>query len=358
MTTTRISLSLGLLAPLYLSSAQAFELYQDADTELAFKGRLEARYNTDQDDNHLWDTGSTRWALAFTQGINDELDLLAEGEWGLYATEDDYDDDPHIHQRLLYAGFDHARYGKLTFGQQLSVVYDIAWWTDMGRKYGSRAFGVYNYRDWGEASGTGRAEQALAWRQGFGDWKLGLQYQGRRSDEDLGYGIDADLDKGAGASLRYSFTEQLEAGVAYYRNTYDKVTSGTGVVEGDDAQLWLAGLKYQDEQWFAAANLGYSENWEVADNGRFYDALGAQVYVYRHFDNGLRPTFNYNWLNDTGDRSDGYRRLTYIYGLEYHFLRDKLLIWSEYQDNHGNAWDSSGYVPSNDEWTLGIRYYF
>lgn len=358
MTNTTRSLAAGLLATLSLPSAQAFELYRDADTELSFNGRLEARYNTYQDDSHLWDSGSTRWSLACTQGINDQLDLLAEAEWGFYATEDDYDEDPHVHQRLLYAGLDHDRFGKLTFGQQLSVVYDVAWWTDMGRKYGSRAFGVYNYRDWGEASGTGRAERALAWRQNVGDWKLGLQYQGPRGDENIGHGVEADLDHGAGASLRRPLGEHLEAGIAYYRNRYDAVTPGRGVAAGDDAQLWLAGLKYRTDAWHAALTLGYSEDWEIADNGEFYDALGAQAYVYRHFDNGLRPTFNYNWLSDADDRSEGYRRLTYIYGLEYHFVRDEFLVWSEYQDNHGTAWDSSRYTATNDEWTLGIRYYF
>ncbi|QEM81191.1 porin [Halomonas binhaiensis] len=354
----RLTLALGLLSPFYLSSAHAFDLYHDTDTELTFDGRIEVRYNTFQDDTHIWDTGSTRWALAVKQAINDELDFIAEGEWGLYLTEDDYDDHPHAEQRLLYAGFDHVRFGKLTGGKLWGVIYDVGWWTDMGRQYGSRAFGVYNYRDWGQTSGAGRADQAVAWRKEFGDWKLGLQYQGRRSDEDLGYGIEADLTNGIGGSLRYLLAEHLETGIAYYQNTYDEVTTGAGVESGDKARLWLTGLKYQTDNAHAAVNLGYSENWEIAENGQFYDALGVQGYTHYHFANGWRPTFNFNWLGDTGERSHGYHRLTYIYGLEYHFTKDKFLVWGEYQDNHGNNWDGLGYRNGEDEWSLGIRYYF
>lgn len=244
MIITRNCLAVSLLAALSLSSAQAFELYRDADTELSFHGRLEVRYNTYQDDSDMWDSGSTRWGVNFAQGITESLDALAESEWEFNVNEDNYNDDPHVHQRLLYVGFDHDRYGKLLYGQQWSVVYDVAWWTDMGRKYGSRAFGAYNYRDWGEASGTGRAEKALTWRQQFGNWKLGLQYQWRRSNENLGYGVNSDLDHGTGVSLRYPIAEHIEAGASYYRNTYKNMTSGSGVSSGDDAQLWLTGLKY------------------------------------------------------------------------------------------------------------------
>lgn len=358
MRSKKMALALGLLSPFCLSSVQAFDLYRDTDTSLTFSGRVEARYNTYQDDSNLWDSGSTRWSLAVNQAINDDLDFLAEGEWGLNVTEDNYDDDPHVTQRLLYAGLDHDRFGKLTGGKLWGVIYDVGWWTDMGRKFGSRAFGVYNYSDWGQVSGAGRADQAVAWRKGFGDWKLGLQYQGRRSDEDLGYGVEADLTDGIGGSLRRPVGENLEAGVAYYQNTYDEVTSGAGVEDGDEARLWLAGLKYRTESVHAAVNVGYSQDWEIADNGQFFDALGVQAYTFYHFDNGLRPNFNFNWLGDAGEKSEGYRRLTYIYGLEYHFERDRFLVWSEYQDNHGNGWNGQGYEDAEDEWTLGVRYYF
>ncbi|WP_158294532.1 porin [Halomonas urmiana] len=354
------ALALGLLTPFCLSSAQAFDLYTDADTSLSFDGRVQFRYNTYQDDSHRWD-GDSRWALVATQAINDELDFLAKGEWSVYATEDDYDDDQHVTQRLLYAGLDHDRYGELTVGKLWGVVYDVGWWTDMGRKFGSRAFGVYNFDDWGQVSGAGRADNAVAWRQSFGDWKLGLQYQGRRGDKELAFGVEADLTEGIGASLRRPVGENLEAGVAYIQNTYEDVTPGSGVSDGDKGRLWLAGIKYATDHIHAAMHVGYSQDWEIAPNGQFYDALGIQAYSYYHFANGLRPNVNFNWLDDTGEDSEGYRRLTYSFGLEYHFIRDRFLVWSDYQINHGsNGWDSQErhYGDADSEWALGIRYDF
>lgn len=341
-----------------IPSALAFDLYKDSDTELSFSGRLQARYSTYQDGSSMWDTGSTRWGLYAKQEINDDLDIIAGSEWTVTANEENYDDDPHVHQRLLYAGLDHARYGKLVFGQQLSVVWDVAWWSDMGMNYGSRAFGIYNYADFGESSGTGRGEKALTWRKDFGDWTLGLQYQGERTDTKLAPGVEANLGDGAGASLRYSLSDNVEIGAAYYQNRYDDATPGHGISSGDHAQLWLAGLLYLDNNWHVGMTLAQSNNWEMAESGEIFDAQGVQAYVYRHFDIGIRPTFNYNWLEDTDGRSGGEKRHTYIYGLEYHFERDKFLVWAEYQNNHGTSWTGSGYEDSDDEWTAGIRYYF
>lgn len=351
-------LLIGSISVASMPTALAFDLYKDADTELSFSGRLQARYNTYQDGSSMWDTGSTRWGLYAKQGINTDLEVVAGSEWTVTANEENYDDDPHVHQRLLYAGLDHDRYGKLVFGQQLSVVWDVAWWTDLGRNYGGRAFGMYNYADFGEVSGTGRGEKALTWRNDFGDWKLGLQYQGKRSDAKLAPGVKADLGAGGGASLSYSLSEHVEVGAAYYQNRYNDTTPGYGVSSGDDAQLWLAGLLYLDDNWHAAMTLAQSNNWEVAENGQVFDSQGVQTYLYHHFENGLRPTFNYNWLEDTDGRSGGEKRHTYIYGLEYHFSREKFLIWGEYQDNHGTTWSGSSYEDSDDEWTAGIRYYF
>lgn len=52
-----------------------------------------------------------------------------------------------------------------------------------------------------------------------------------------------------------------------------------------------------------------------------FDTLGGEVYTYYHFDNGLRPTLNYNLMKDRSDETKGYKRNLIIPGLEYHFKR-------------------------------------
>ena len=81
--------------------------------------------------------------------------------------------------------------------------------------------------------------------------------------------------------------------------------------------------------------------------------------LHYHFENGLRPTFNVNYLMDTDDNANGYDRQLIIPGLEYHFKKNKFLVWTEYQFDNGNDKSvGNRYENSDDQFAAGIRYYF
>jgi predicted porin len=352
------SLRLALGASLALcGTCQALELYHDDNYDLKAKLRLEAVYG---DATNQWDSGTSRFGLKGRARLVDEWAVFGETEWG-YAM--DLGADPHegdnITKRLGYAGVSHDRYGSLAYGQQWSAVFDVAWWTDMGWRFGSTAFGAYSLADYGVTSGTARAEHAWVYRNSVGEQvSYALQYQPERAHNDLGYGVNASLDNSLGGSLVYSPAPFVQLGAAYYQNRYTDVTPGHGIDEGDTGHLAMLGAKYADGTWFLASNLVHGENWEIAENGQFYDSLGAQVYGHYHFESGWRLHMNLNYLTDLGQRSDGYERKLVIPGVSYHFIKDKALVWVEYQYDLGKHYDGTGYRRNDDTWALGLYYQF
>lgn len=338
-------------------AVSAAELYHDERFDLKGKLRLEAVYG---DTTNQWDSGTSRFGLKGRARLDDSWSLFGESEWG-YAM--DLGADPHegdnITRRLGYAGISHARFGSLSVGQQWSAVFDVAWWTDMGWRFGSSAFGAYNFRDYGITSGTARAEDAVVYRNGYGERiSYGLQVQPKRSHKDLGMGVNASLDHSTGGSLVYAAAPNVQLGAAYYQNRYTDVTSGHGIDEGDSGHLSLLGAKYEDGTLYLATNLAHGDNWEIAENGKFYDSLGIQVYGHYHFASGWRLHLNLNQLGDLGQRSQGYERKLVIPGLSYHFIKDKALVWMEYQYDYGNHFDGAGYAHNDDTWAVGLYYQF
>ncbi|BAN48763.1 porin [Metapseudomonas resinovorans] len=350
----RICLALGLCCSLP-SLGHALDLYQDDRFDLRMKLRLEAVYG---DATNQWDSGTSRFGLKGRAKLDEDWSLFGESEWGyrmdLGADRHEGDD---IDRRLGYAGISHSRFGSLAVGQQWSALFDVAWWTDMGWRFGSAAFGAYNFADYGVTSGTARAKDAVVYRNGYGD-RLGyaLQAQPKRTHKDLGYGVNASLDQSMGGSLVYDAAPNVQLGAAYYQNRYTDVTPGHGIAEGDTGHLSLLGAKYEDGKLFLATNLAHGDNWEIAENGQFYDSLGTQVYGHYHFDSGWRVHLNTNYLTYLGHRSQGYERKTVIPGLSYHFIKDKALVWLEYQYDYGNHFDGVGYSGNDDTWAVGLYY--
>ncbi|MCS4304204.1 porin [Chryseobacterium sp. BIGb0232] len=112
--------------------------------------------------------------------------------------------------RLGYLGLDLGKFGTLTIGKQWSVYRDITAYTDKFNVFGSRASATFIGGTDGGETGTGRADQAVIYRNHFGPFYLGGQIQARGGNN--GKFID-----GFGASLQYEIKEGFFAGAAYNR---------------------------------------------------------------------------------------------------------------------------------------------
>ena len=357
------ALPLVILTTVAATQASAFTWENDNGDSLTINGRFEARQ--DKGDNHdgEWNSGSSRLGLMGVKQLEDGWKGFGHAEWG-------YDSGANgnsFYDRLLYAGVEHDTYGKIAAGtKQWSTFYDVSWVTDMGRAYGTRGSGQYNMVDWGISSGTGRAANSLTYRNNFGDLSYGLTYQTTRNNVGLSSNGDTlltgTLKNGIGASANYKLTDSITVGLAYHQNEFDDLDAGVNnIKDGDKQNIGLLALSYSSTDLFLGFTASQASNWEVNDTGDFFDSRGVEFFAGYFVTDKFRTTFNYNNMNARDDKANGYRRETYTPGLEYHFVRNTYVLWTEYQFDSGNdKWNGKEghYERRGNQMSAGIRYYF
>jgi predicted porin len=369
--------SLAILVAAAVVSTSAYSAHtftNDAGDSLTLDGRFDVRYQDGGGDSTgVWNSGSSRFGLKGEMGLDNGWTGFGHAEWGYNSGANGN----NIYDRLLYAGVSHDVYGKIAAGtKQWSTFYDVAWFTDLGRVFGTRGSGVYNLSDWGIASGTGRAENSITYRNKINsDLSYGFTYQTIRENVKLS-GSDrtggtnntatATLKNGLGASMQYRGIEGITLGASYHQNELDNVSSNVaGAKDGDMMRIMLVGANYTNGGLYVGATAHVGENWESVETSTtgnvLIDTLGGEIYTYYHFANGLRPTLNYNYLEERGNLTEGYQRNLIIPGMEYHFQKNKFLVWTEYQFDLGN--DSLNTAESkfdnrDDQFAAGVRYYF
>ncbi len=356
----KTKLSLIVLAALTSGSAFAAHTFvNDNGDSLTIDGRFEARYQDNGGDTDpVWNSGSSRFGLKGVKQLDNGWQGFGHAEWGYNSGSNGSD----IYDRLLYAGVEHDKYGKIAAGtKQWSTFYDVAWFTDMGRTYGTRGSNVYNLSDWGISSGTGRAANSLTYRNSLGDLKYGFTYQTTRNDVALAGDATATLKNGIGASVLYPVAPGVTVGAAYHQNEVTDLenVSASNMKNGDTARIGLVGLNYATDNYFLGLTYHVADSWEVAGNQEFFDSRGGELYTHYHFDNGFRATFNANYMTETDGRASGYERKTFTPGVEYHFTKNTFLLWAEYQFDEGtDKLSGSEFTNADDKFSAGIRYYF
>ncbi|MGR5252062.1 porin [Vibrio astriarenae] len=374
------TLSAVILAALTSGSALAAHTWvNEAGDSLTLDGRFDLRYQ-DRGEGHNgeWNSGSSRFGLKGVMGLDNGWTGFGHAEWGYNSGANGN----NIYDRLLYAGVEHDKYGKIAAGtKQWSTFYDVAWYTDLGRVFGTRGSGVYNLSDWGIASGSGRAENSITYRNSINeDLSYGFTYQTTRegvalsgSEHELEVSpasthnnrSTATLKHGMGASITYKGIEGVTLGAAYHQNELDDVTSNVdGAKSGDHMRIMLVGANYSNGGFYAGATFHVGENWEAVETSSttnaLMDTIGGEIYTYYDFDNGIRPTFIYNYMEERGDNfANGYERQLIVPGVEYHFQKNKFLVWTEYQFDLGkDKLVGNKFENRDDQFAAGIRYYF
>ncbi len=141
--------------------------------------------------------------------------------------------------RLGYLGLDFGKFGTLTIGKQWSVYRDVTAYTDRFNVFGSRASATFIGGTDGGETGTGRADQAVIYRNHFGPFYIGGQIQARG-------GNNNKFIDGFGASLQYEIKEGFFAGMAYNQALLSDNLVNTGRIIGLTGQptYFSLGTKY------------------------------------------------------------------------------------------------------------------
>ena len=191
------------------------------------------------------------------------LKVIATTEWGvdLVQSETTYNagattnsgfgviqttTQPVFGARLGFVGVDFGKYGRFSFGKQLSTHYDItSYTTDRSNVFGGQSTATYVANTDGGQSGTGRADQTMLYHLKFAKiFDFGAQGQLRTSDTPQAF-------NGFGFSFQAQALPGLKLGGAYNKTYFDHFLTSTVLHGGTDYWAFGGQGTWRNIEWGA-----------------------------------------------------------------------------------------------------------
>ncbi|HEO9147244.1 TPA: porin, partial [Enterobacter asburiae] len=236
----------------------------------------------------------------------------------------------------------------------LGALYDVEAWTDMFPEFGGdssaqtdnfmtkRATGLATYRNtdfFGAIDGL----------------DMTLQYQGKNENRDA----KKQNGDGFGTSLTYDFGGSDFAISGAYTNS-DRTNAQNLLTrgQGDKAEAWATGLKYDANDIYLAAMYSETRNMTPISGGFANKAQNFEVVAQYQFDFGLRPSLGYVQSKGKDIEGIGDEDLVkYIdVGATYYFNKN-MSAFVDYKINQIDDKNKLG-VSSDDIVALGMTYQF
>jgi len=193
--------------------------------------------------------------------------------------------------RLGYVGMRWDNIGELTLGKQWSVYYDVAGWTDAFNVYGGSALSTFAAGTDGGPLGSGRADNAIIWRNARGRVSYGVQTQLRTTAENDEY-------ESLGGSLIFAPTDGWEIGAAFVASRIDGAFED--LTGDDESSVAAVGVRYHRGPWNAAFNIATWDRHEsifFVDDTLIYDGDGAELYVNYAYSDRLHIYGGFNYTD-------------------------------------------------------------
>ncbi len=161
-----------------------------------------------------------------------------------------------FNSRLAYFGIANEKLGSLTFGKQWGVYYDIAGFTDNFSLFGGAANGVWTGGTDGGWKGTGRADNAVQYRNTIGNFEIAGQAQLFKNTES--YGISAQYHIPMGLTIGAAYND---AGIV---DPIKEVVNGIG----DNTTNFISGINYKKGKYYGAFTFSVNDdNIVIEDTG-------------------------------------------------------------------------------------------
>ncbi|ECZ5468427.1 porin OmpC [Salmonella enterica subsp. enterica] len=303
--------------------ANAAEIYNKDGNKLDLYGKVDGLHYFSSNKNKDGDQSYMRLGFKGETRINDQVAGYGQWEYQINTNrpeDGDTSNSPQSYTRLAFAGLSFGDAGAVDYGRNYGVLYDIGAWTDVLPEFGNDSYeNSDNFM-------TGRANGVLTYRN-YGFFGLvdglnfALQYQGKNDGNNWngdtwagtplsnnsrkiagqngdGFGLSAIYDTGMGISAGAAYTNSNRTSEQKYRDD-----------GGNKAEAWTAGLKYDADEVYLAANYTQTRNmtwFNIADASRIgqdnqknYDGDFAhktdnwEVVAQYQFDSGLRPSVAY-----------------------------------------------------------------
>jgi predicted porin len=236
--------------------------------------------------------------------------------------------------RLGYLGVDLNKFGTISVGKQWSVYYDITGYTDKFNVFGGQASATYVANTDGGGTGTGRADQALIYRNKFGPLLIGAQIQARTATNN-------EFIDGYGFSAQLNLSKQLKVGAAFNEAFIEDTVINQHQVLGLTGQpTYLSvGASYNSDKLSLAMVYAHETNGDL-----------TQGYINDSIQGVLTPTVVFN--------ADGFE----LYG-KYDFGKiDALVGYNNYDPHVQDITTPTGQKPVSPDFKrhyiiLGLEYH-
>jgi outer membrane pore protein C len=358
---------LSLLVPALLvaGTAHAAEIYNKDGNKLDLYGKVDGLHYFSDDKGADGDQSYIRIGFKGETQINDQLTGYGQWEYNVQANNVEGSSD-QAWTRLGFAGVRFADYGSFDYGRNYGVVYDVTSWTDVLPEFGGDTYGSDNFLQ-SRANGvaTYRNTDFFGLVDGL---NFALQYQGKNGSvsgegsTQNGRGALKQNGDGFGGSLTYDLGEGFSLGSAISSSKRTTDQNNMAVGEGDRAETYTGGLKYDANNVYLATQYTQTYNaTRAGDLGFANKAQNFEVVAQYQFDFGLRPSVAY--LQSKGKDIEGYGDqdlVKYVdVGATYYFNKN-MSTYVDYKINllDENEFTRNAGVGTDDIVGVGLVYQF
>ncbi|WON78072.1 porin OmpC [Serratia sp. UGAL515B_01] len=289
-------------ALLMTQAGQAAEIYNKDGNKLDFYGRLKALHYFSDNDGNDGDKTYARIGFKGATQISDTLTGYGQWEYQIAANHTESDGTRDTRTRLGFAGLKMKDLGSFDYGRNYGIIYDVGAWTDMLPEFGDDTFiKTDNFM-------TGRATGVATYRNNdfFGmvdGLKFALQYQGKNEYE--GRSVSRANGDGFGLSSSYQLIDGVSVTAAYASSNRTKAQKESTFGQGDKAEVWATGIKYDANNVYLATTFAETRNLTAISgkaainnvptsvSGFANKTQNVEVVAQYLFDFGLTPSLAY-----------------------------------------------------------------
>jgi len=292
--------------------ANAAEIYNKNANQLDLYGKVVGlNYISSNADAH----GDKSYARLGFKGVTEiSKTLSGYGQWEYNIKTSAPESAPGgSATRLAFAGLKFADIATFDYGRNFGVLYDVESMTDNNPEFGGDSWA----RTDNFMTGRGNNLATLRTSNFFGainGLNLALQYQGKNEGSKGTENRDTSVENGDGwgASTSYDLGSGIRIAAAYANS--DRTDAQSADKNGQSADAWTAGLKYDANQLYLAAMYAETHNMTPYGKNQFANKtqnveLVAQYLFVDGFAEGLRPSISYiqstgKALNEVKDDKD------------------------------------------------------
>ena len=358
---------LSLLVPALLvaGAANAAEVYNKDGNKLDLYGKVDGLHYFSDDKSVDGDQTYMRLGFKGETQVTDQL--TGYGQWEYQIQGNSAENENNSWTRVAFAGLKFQDVGSFDYGRNYGVVYDVTSWTDVLPEFGGDTYGSDNFmQQRGNGFATYRNTDFFGLVDGL---NFAVQYQGKNgsvSGEGMtnnGRGALRQNGDGVGGSITYDYEGFGIGGAISSSKRTDDQNSPLYIGNGDRAETYTGGLKYDANNIYLAAQYTQTYNaTRVGSLGWANKAQNFEAVAQYQFDFGLRPSLAYlqSKGKNLGRGYDDEDILKYVdVGATYYFNKNM----STYVDYKINLLDENNFtraagISTDDIVALGLVYQF